>query len=165
MSASKVYVEINTETNIESDTETKTEANLEVNMEIKNILWEQTIPLRHRVLWPDKPPEHCYIDGDEDGLHFGAFIDETLVCVASIYVHQDSARLRKFATDVRYQNQGIGAKVLTHIIDHLKATQTALFWCDARESALGFYQRFGMQSSGERFYKANVSYFKMEVAL
>jgi len=35
------------------------------------------------------------------------------------------------------------------------------FWCDARESAIGFYRRFGLQADGERFYKSEVPYFKM----
>ncbi|WP_199609512.1 GNAT family N-acetyltransferase [Flocculibacter collagenilyticus] len=134
-------------------------------MEIKTISWEQAIPLRHRVLWPSKTPEFCYVEGDEEGLHFGAFIDEVLVCVASVYVHQNKARLRKFATDVRYQQQGIGSKMLNHIIQSLKASGLAYFWCDARETASGFYSRFGMHKSSERFYKSDVAYFKMELAL
>ena len=63
-------------------------------MEICAISWEQTIPLRHSVLWPNKPPEYCHIDGDIDGLHFGVFVDGLLVCVASVYVTLNKARLR-----------------------------------------------------------------------
>jgi len=134
-------------------------------MEIRSIDWQQTIALRHRVLWPDKLPEYCHVEGDVDGLHFGAYIDGVLVCVASVYFATNKARLRKFATDSRYQNQGIGSSMLLHIIDALKKTPANIFWCDARESALGFYKRFGMHQSSERFYKEEVAYFKMEVAL
>lgn len=134
-------------------------------MEIRSITWEQTIPLRHAVLWPNKPPEYCHLKDDEDGLHFGAFTDGILVSVASVYIHQNKARLRKFATDAKYQNQGIGSKMMVHIIKSIKGPHVAYFWCDARETALEFYKRFGMRESSERFYKADVSYFKMEVAL
>lgn len=134
-------------------------------MEIRSISWEQTIPLRHRVLWPSKPPEYCHVDGDVDGLHFGAFIDDELICVASVYLTLNKARLRKFATNTLYQNQGIGTKMLSFIIESLKSSQVEYFWCDARESALAFYQRFGMQTCSERFYKTDVAYFTMEVAL
>ncbi len=135
------------------------------SMNIRTISWEQTIPLRHRVLWPNQPPEYCYIDGDEDGQHFGAYIDDKLVCVASVYLDENRARLRKFATDVSYQNQGLGSTVLRYIISSLREAGVEYFWCDARESALGFYQRFGMHKNSERFYKKNIPYFKMEVAL
>ena len=132
-------------------------------MEIRVITWEETIPLRQSVLWPNKPQENCHVD--IDGLHFGAFIEEALVCVASVYLTSNKARLRKFATDTRYQHQGIGSKMLAHIIQSLKSRQVGHLWCDARESAIDFYKRFGMQTSGERFYKVDVPFFKMEVAL
>ncbi|MFT5719148.1 MAG: ribosomal protein S18 acetylase RimI-like enzyme [Oleiphilaceae bacterium] len=113
-------------------------------MEIRSIPWEQTIPLRHKVLWPNKTPEFCQVDGDEEGLHFGAFINNQLICVASVYLKLDKARLRKFATDPCFQNQGVGSKMLEFIIHFLKSTKEKIFWCDARESALGFYERFEM---------------------
>lgn len=134
-------------------------------MEIKSIHWKETIPLRHKVLWPNEPPDFCKVDGDEEGLHFGAFINNELICVASIYLKAEKARLRKFATDVRFQNQGIGSKMLDFVIRDLKNNQTKVFWCDARESALGFYKRFEMYKCSDRFYKAGVAYFKMEVPL
>jgi len=134
-------------------------------MEIRNISWEQTIPLRQSVLWPMKPPEHCHVEGDHDALHFGAFTNDELVCVASVYLNSDKARLRKFATKAGYQNQGIGSRMLKFVIRSLESSGTRVFWCDARESAVSFYQRFGMQTYGERFYKEDVPYFKMEVVL
>ena len=72
-------------------------------MEIRSITWQETIPLRHQVLWPCKPPEFCHVKGDSDALHYGAFVDDVLVCVASVYLTLNKARLRKFSTDARYQ--------------------------------------------------------------
>ena len=134
-------------------------------MEIRNINWQETMPLRHRVLWPHKPPEYCHVAGDRDAMHFGAFCHGELVCVASVYLSANKARLRKFATHLDYQGQGIGSKLLSYILKLLKATDTNVFWCDARESAVSFYQRFGMQPYGDQFYRGDVSYFKMEVTL
>ena len=134
-------------------------------MDIRTITWEQTIALRHSVLWPNKPPEYCHVDGDENALHFGFFANEILVCVASVYLNQNKARLRKFATDVCYQNQGIGTKMLMYIIQTLQGSQAKYLWCDARETALDFYKRFDMRVCSERFYKADVPYYKMQIAL
>lgn len=134
-------------------------------MEIRAVSWEQTIPLRQSVLWPNKPPEYCHVEGDIEASHFGVFVDELLVCVASIYLASNRARLRKFATDNQYQNHGIGSKMLAHIIQTLRSSQVEVFWCDAREKAIPFYERFGMQVCSERFYKADVAYYKMEFVL
>ncbi|AWB67179.1 GNAT family N-acetyltransferase [Saccharobesus litoralis] len=142
-------------------------------MDIRQINWQQTIPNRHQVLWPNEKPEFCFVDGDETALHFGAFDQQTLVCVASIYVNQEyvnqkyvngnAARLRKFATLAQYQGMGVGSRMLKFLIEQVKALNTDYFWFDARESALGFYQKFGFVAEGERFYKKDVAYFKMQM--
>ncbi|NQZ05594.1 MAG: GNAT family N-acetyltransferase [Algicola sp.] len=138
-------------------------------MHIKEITWQQTIPIRHKVLWPDKPPEFCHIEDDNDGWHFGYYVGDDLVGVASVYpsgsVTGNDARLRKFATLASSQGKGIGTKLLNHIILTLKNRGITLFWCDARETATGFYERFGLHKQGSRFFKSTVPYFKMSVEL
>ena len=145
--------------------EAKPKKVLKIHMEIRPICWEETIPIRQRVLWPNKPPEYCHLEGDPDASHFGAFIQGQLVCVASIYFNSNKARLRKFATLEEYQGQGVGTQMLHFILQSLRKTGIKIFWCDARETALTFYRRFDMQPIGERFYKADVPYFKLQVTL
>lgn len=132
-------------------------------MQISRITHNETLAIRQAVLWPQKSVDFCRVEGDESAQHFGAFVEQKLVSVASVFIDGDSARLRKFATLPNYQNQGIGSAMLTHIITELKQSNMQQFWCDARESALGFYQRFGLQVSGTRFYKSDVAYFKMSL--
>ncbi|ART81054.1 GNAT family N-acetyltransferase [Oceanisphaera avium] len=132
---------------------------------IRLIDWQDTIAIRHQVLWPHKAPAFSKVDNDEQGLHFGAFIGETLVGVASVFIEGHRARLRKYATLSDFQGQGIGSQVLNAIFAELKRYPVSYFWCDARESAIGFYQRFGMQVESERFYKSAVAYVKMGCAL
>ena len=132
-------------------------------MKIKMISAEETLPIRFAVLWPSKSEEFCRVEEDEQGLHYGAFDGDKLVCVASIFIENDSARLRKFATLHDYQGKGIGSQVLQRIISDLQAKQVRQLWCDARETAAGLYQRFTMNKCGERFYKGDVPYFRMSV--
>jgi predicted GNAT family N-acyltransferase len=134
-------------------------------MEIVRITWKETIPIRHEVLWPEKELSFCKVDGDEHAMHYGAIADEKLVCVASVYIGSDSARLRKFATLKEYQNRGIGSAVLRHILTDASKLQVRYFWLDARESAEGFYNRFGFEKNGGRFLKSEVQYFKMSKTL
>ena len=132
-------------------------------MEIRKISATEVLPVRHQVLWPDKPMSFCMVPGDEHATHYGAFVGNQLVCVASVYVQSNEARLRKFATLPEFQGQGIGSKVIAHAIKDLQAFNVSYFWCDARTSALGFYQRFGMAIEGSEFEKSGVSYYKMAV--
>ncbi|WP_233402638.1 GNAT family N-acetyltransferase [Marinomonas transparens] len=132
---------------------------------IRLITTEQALPIRHRVLWPDKSIDDCRVEDDSSGEHFGAFIGDDLVCVASIFQDEEGVRLRKFATLPEYQGKGIGSLMLAHIIDKLNRSAVIYFWCDARESAQAFYGKFGMAIQGERFYKADIAYRKMSLAL
>ena len=134
-------------------------------MKIGKIHWTETIPIRHQVLWPTKPPEFCCVEGDEEAWHYGVMLDVGLVSVASLYLSPslggEVARLRKFATLETFQRQGIGSALLTHLLSVASQNGISYFWCDARESAQKFYARFGLLVEGERFYKENVPFVKM----
>lgn len=130
-------------------------------MNIVEIKWQDIIAVRHQVLWPDKAPEFCRVEGDEQALHFAVLENQEIICVASLYVNENSARLRKFATLDAFQGKGIGSTMIDHLINNLKKQGIHYLWFDARESALGFYQRFGFETTGELFYKSDVAYYKM----
>ncbi|PKG80918.1 GNAT family N-acetyltransferase [Colwellia sp. 75C3] len=134
-------------------------------MEIRSISSDEALPIRHEVLWPNKPLQFCKVDGDETAKHYGAYLNDELVSVASIYMDGRVARLRKFATVVVFQGRGIGSKLITHILNELVNNGAESFWCDARATAVGFYKQFGMESQGTEFIKSEVSYFKMDVSL
>jgi ribosomal protein S18 acetylase RimI-like enzyme len=131
---------------------------------IQLITADEALPVRQQVLWPDKPLSFCRVADDEDGIHYGAYVNNELVSVASVYVLDRQARLRKFATYASHQGKGIGSRVLNHIIADLSNKKIGYFWCDARETAIDFYRRFGMEVESERFYKSNVAYVKMSLA-
>jgi ribosomal protein S18 acetylase RimI-like enzyme len=138
-------------------------------MIIQAITWQQSLPIRHKVLWPNKPEIFCQIEEDKDADHYGAFLDDQLVCVASLYSKSINGitrvRLRKFATLEAYQGKGIGRKLLEHMIKDLTVKGVDYFWCDARKSAVEFYKKSGFKSLGNEFYKFDIAYYKMEVKL
>ncbi|NQZ83779.1 MAG: GNAT family N-acetyltransferase [Colwellia sp.] len=134
-------------------------------MNIRSIQWQDALPIRHKVLWPNKPALFCKVDGDESASHYGVYIAGQLVCVASVYIKNNTARLRKFATLVEFQGDGFGTKLISHIINKLKSSGIEYFWCDARKTAMGFYRKFKMLQQGGEFNKSGVLYVKMEVQL
>jgi predicted GNAT family N-acyltransferase len=123
---------------------------------------DQTLPIRHKVLWPDQALDFSKVDGDEEARHFGVALNDELISVASIFFEtDDTARLRKFATLPEFQGQGVGSHLLKHILEDLRSSGCSMLWCDGREAAKAFYQRLGFEASGERFFKKDVAYFKM----
>lgn len=146
-------------------------------MQIIKLHWQDTLAIRQEVLWPDKPQEFCHVEGDQDAWHYGVIAEgnnnKKLVCVASIYFEvvesnnknqsKNNARLRKFATLDTYQKQSIGSFLINHIINSLKEHNVSYLWCDARETALEFYKRFGFATDSSRFFKSDIPYFKMHM--
>ncbi|TGE27044.1 GNAT family N-acetyltransferase [Hymenobacter metallicola] len=133
--------------------------------EIRAIAAEQTYPLRHAVLWPEKPFDYVKVENDGEGQHFGAFLDQQLVSVISLFVDDEQARFRKFATDPKFQRQGIGSVLLQRVIDEARRLGARSLWCDARQDATAFYQRFDMRAEGAVFYKGDIPYQRMRLAL
>lgn len=124
------------------------------------------LPLRQAVLWPQAPRQALRLPEDDEGLHLGAFVDGILRCVASFFITAPAeARLRKFATDAAWQGRGLGSAVLREGARRLLDAGIDTLWFDARESATGFYQRFGFTTDSAPFLKGPVRYVRMRGVL
>ncbi|HPO15520.1 MAG TPA: GNAT family N-acetyltransferase [Candidatus Hydrogenedentes bacterium] len=116
--------------------------------------------IRHPVLRPGKPFETTLWPGDEDfnTVHFGAFINGTLVGVASLFQKSCGAteenrvyQLRGMAVLEKFQYQGIGTGLIDYCIAYVRRRGGKLIWCNSRAHAAGFYQRHGFVIDGEAF--------------
>ncbi|QJW89875.1 GNAT family N-acetyltransferase [Spirosoma taeanense] len=133
--------------------------------DIRTITPEETYTLRHTVLWPDKPLDYVRIDNDAKGYHYGAFLDDKLVAVISLFVDGETARFRKFATRPDRQRQGLGTALLNHVIAEARRLGARSIWCDARLDATDFYRRSGMEAVSEVFYKGTIPYARFSLTL
>jgi len=132
---------------------------------IKPITTDQTLALRRQVLWPDKPLEFVRVPNDEIALHLGAFEGDALIGVASFYPDGRAAQLRKLAVDPSVQGQGIGAQLVLAGAELLRGQAITTLWCDARETALGFYTRLRFTIDPASFDKSGVQYRKAFLTL
>ena len=55
------------------------------------------------------------------------------------------------AVDGPFQRQGLGRLLVTTVIDRLRADGIEVLWCNARDSAIGFYSRLGFAIVGDGF--------------
>ncbi len=139
-------------------------------VDIVSLDWQATLGIRQAVLWPEKPRSFCRVEGDEQARHYGLHYQGLLIGVASLYWDTEkgntrSVRLRKLAILEKFQGQGLGHYLLTHMIRDISNQGADRLWCDARESAKPFYQRLGFDCDSERFYKSGVPYFLMGIRL
>lgn len=112
------------------------------------------------MLRQDFPPEACHYPGDDDDLtfHLGGFVDNKLVSIASFYFQKNERipdenqyQLRGMATLPDYQGQGISSQLLKTAFPIIKQNLVEVLWCNARKTAIGYYESMGFEKLGQEF--------------
>ena len=135
----------------------------EINIE--QIRPELTWRLRQQVLYPAQKMYEMEMDEDNTGYHFGAFMDNKLVGVVSLFINGADCQFRKFAVDATVQHQGIGTAMLKHITNFAVNEYAQRLWCNARVTAIGFYLKHGFEHTGNLFAKNGFDYEILEKKL
>jgi ribosomal protein S18 acetylase RimI-like enzyme len=118
-----------------------------------------TFPLRAQELRQGRPVE---IDEDDAPytLHLAARIDGGEI-VGVVRFHprdcpwregEGSWQLRGMATDPRVRGLGAGRALVAEGLSRIAARGGQLVWCDARGTAVGFYERLGFSSVTDDYY-------------
>lgn len=129
---------------------------------IEQIRPEHTWQLRRDVLYPGMMKHEMEMPEDVDGIHFGAFMDNRLAGVVSLFQNGTSYQFRKLAVDTTMQKAGIGSSLLTYIIKYAEENGGIRIWCNARTDATGFYLKLGFAETGKMFSKNGIDYVTME---
>ena len=133
---------------------------------IEQITPHLTWRLRRDILYPAQYLHDMEMGEDNHGYHFGAFSNNELVAVVSLFKHgADDWQFRKFAVSDKVQKQGIGKQLLNYITDFVVSELGTRLWCNARLSATGFYAKFGFNQTGSVFSKNGFDYIIMEKQL
>ena len=129
-------------------------------MEVKQIDAKDTIHLRHTVLRPNGKVEDCNFDNDNEDntFHLGAYLNEQLVSCASFYLqnhpeipNEYQYRLRGMATNEEHRGKGLSSELLRVAFPMIKRNHVNIIWCNARSSAVGFYEKVGFKKIGSEF--------------
>lgn len=135
------------------------------NLRTETITAEQTLLVRQCVFMPTKSLEKNRISGDEYAVHFGAFWENELVSVVSVFKRNQSAQLRKMATLRSFRRRGIASSLLMHVLATMRKNFRGVLWLQAEEVHCGFYQSCGFRIDGSRYCRHGVTYFRMNAVL
>ncbi|WP_422358604.1 GNAT family N-acetyltransferase [Reichenbachiella sp.] len=123
---------------------------------------EETLPIRHQVMWPNQPLDYVILPNDNQAKHYGLFIDNRLISVISLFIENREAQFRKFATLNEHQGKGYGSMLLKHIMQIAIQQNLSKIWCNARVDKSGYYKKFGLKLTNETFNKGGIDYVIME---
>ena len=135
-------------------------------------------PLRHAILRPHQEIDAVAWEGDDEPgtATFGAVDGESGAIVGVATVFPEPApfdvteagvppgagsstttwRLRGMATRPDAQGRGIGSSVLEAVFDHVAGAGGDLLWCNARTSAVAFYERAGFRTWGPEWVISSI---------
>ena len=116
-------------------------------------------------MWPTKDIEYVKLENDEQGIHYGGFIENQLISVISLFQQGELVQFRKFATADEQQGQGYGSHLLQYVLTAAKEMGADEIWCHARVNKVGFYQGFGLSVMGEAFERGGKNYVRMSKCL
>ena len=148
-----------------------------MSFQVRRVSAEAVRPLRHQVLWPHKAsPEVCVIPEDDDSTarHLAAFNHAgVIVGVCSLFCQRSARfpaaipaeeavyRLRVMGTAPEVRGLGAGAALITKACEEAKALGAEWLWCDARQIALGFYERMGFEFLSETYDVSEIGPHRM----
>jgi GNAT superfamily N-acetyltransferase len=135
------------------------------DLSIEQIRPELTWRLRHEVLYPEGKLNEMGMAEDANGIHFGAFQDNKLVAVVSLFQNGTDFQFRKFAVAEPYQGQGIGGRVLAYFTDFAVGEGGTRLWCNARITAIDFYIKYGFTTTKNIFTRNGFEYEILEKPL
>ena len=134
-------------------------------IEIVAVGLKQVLEIRREVMWPEKAISFVSVPGDEKAIHLGVIVGGVVVSVISLFIQNQEAQFRKFATLNHYQRKGYGTTLLKYVFEYLKSKQVTRVTCNARVEKAGFYASFGMKLTPITFQKEQVAYVVMEKIL
>ena len=129
-------------------------------IEMKKITAFETIIVRHPILRPGRPIESCHFDGDDllSTSHFGLFLENQLAGVISafkaqnkLFSEENQYQIRGMAVLSEFQKKGFGEVLLEYCENEIRLKSGDLIWFNAREIALGFYEKSGYEILGDPF--------------
>ena len=144
---------------------------LKEEVEIRLIRWQDTIFLRHKVLWPEALHK-CYLEEDSYSFHFGMFLKRELVAVASVIPDGDRFFLRMFSVKHLHQRKGLGRKLFKFIVDYLENNDNhdeeklrIILWGISRVGAEEFYEKLGFKREGGVYEKDGHKKYRLKLYL
>jgi GNAT superfamily N-acetyltransferase len=129
-------------------------------VQVEDVPAEATHDLRWRILRGSRPGAAVVFPEDSrpDAFHLAVRHDGTILAVASFSAEEtpyrpgsSAVRLRGMAVDRPFQQHGLGRLLVTTVVDRLRADGVDVLWCNARDSAGGFYARLGFKVMGDGF--------------
>ena len=130
--------------------------------------YEQMVKLRYDIM--RKPlglefnPEE--LAREKDDILIGAFEDDEIIgCCILSRIDSQCTRLRQMAVQKNRQGMGFGESMMQFAENLSRDRGYKILMMHARDTAIGFYEKYGYRVKGEEFIEVNLKHRIMEKVL
>jgi predicted GNAT family N-acyltransferase len=103
---------------------------------------------------------------EKEDILIGAFEDDEIIgCCLLTKLDQHCTRLRQMAVQKNRQGLGIGESMMQFAENIARDRGFRRIMMHARETAIGFYERYGYKTKGDEFIEVNIPHRVMEKKL
>ena len=130
--------------------------------------YDQMVKLRYEIM---RKPLGLDFNEDElkkekDDILIGAFEEEMIIgCCLLTKIDSQCTRLRQMAVQKSRQGMGIGESMMQFAENIARDRGFRIITMHARETAIGFYERYGYKTKGDEFVEINIPHRIMEKKL
>ncbi|MEO6733280.1 MAG: GNAT family N-acetyltransferase [Ferruginibacter sp.] len=130
--------------------------------------YQQMVNLRHEIM--RKPLGLSFsqeeLAKEKDDILIGAFDeDEMLGCCILSDLKDGCVRLRQMAVQKNMQGKGIGESIITFAENLARDKGFKTLTMHSRDTAIGFYEKYGYKVKGDQFMEINIPHHIMEKKL
>jgi predicted GNAT family N-acyltransferase len=103
---------------------------------------------------------------EKDDILIGAFDEDVIIgCCILTKIDNSTVRLRQMAVQKNRQGIGIGESMMAFAENIARDKGYKLLTMHARDTAIGFYEKFGYKVKGVTFIEVNIDHHEMEKKL
>jgi predicted GNAT family N-acyltransferase len=127
--------------------------------------YQKAIQLRHSILRAPLGLNFSQkdLEQEKEHIHIASFEEDDLLgCCMLTKVDDHTLQLRQMAVKDNLQRKGIGASIISFAENLAKDKGYRRIIMHARDTAIGFYEKFGYKVKGEKFNEVNLPHHVME---
>ena len=110
--------------------------------------------------------DHDELMAEKDDILIACMDDEEIMgCCILVRVDDNIVRLRQMAVLDNLHGKGIGASIMNFAENVARDKGFKIMTMHARDTAIGFYEKFGYKVKGNQFTEVNIPHHVMEKAL
>ncbi|MBL0355995.1 MAG: GNAT family N-acetyltransferase [Chitinophagaceae bacterium] len=130
--------------------------------------YEQMVKLRYEIMRKPLGLEFSEeeLKREKDDILIGAFDDDDIIgCCIISRLDAHCCRLRQMAVQKNKQGMGIGESMMQFAENIARDRGFKILMMHARETAIGFYEKYGYKAKGDEFVEVNIKHRIMEKKL